>query len=544
MKCSRLLLIGCRRRRLNILTLVSLQLFTSSVCKAFDISSLQPLQYHSHHRKTGGDNRYSHQRYARYDLRQARYGVRLRSSIIDDTSSTTTQRIEEDTSQRGLLSLTLQELSNKLDGSGRAAVVWDCLRSGIDPNLYYNNNNQDDMDNHSTVAVDDIPIIEAWLDATSSSIKLDDALSRMSSQDDEHSILGRRQGQGLGAASWKRLQKLMHNNNGEEVHDEAIYTIENTIASLSHMKVSPDGTTKLLLKMNKDGLEVESVIIPWVDKGFSTLCVSSQVGCRQGCTFCATGRMGKLRSLTADEIIVQVYYASKVCRVVDSLIKTSGVQTNNNQQCLLPKVDNIVFMGMGEPADNAAAVVTVANTLADRRMFGLAQSKITISTVAPDPLAFTTLGQAPAVLAWSVHAVDDKLRRSVVPTTKNTMDELRTGLVQALSSRSNKLRRTMLEVALIENVNDSDDDAQRLAVFAQSIMNDVARSKVVVNVIPYNAIDHPTYKTPSMESVLRFQKIITDEDILCYIRTTRGDEESAACGQLATSKKKKKKETR
>ena len=103
----------------------------------------------------------------------------------------------------------------------------------------------------------------------------------------------------------------------------------------------------------------------------------------------------------------------------------------------------------------------------------------------------------------------------------------------------------MLEVALIEDVNDSDDDAQRLAVFAQSIMNDVARSKVVVNLIPYNAIDHPTYKTPSMESVLRFQKIVTDhEGVLCYIRTTRGDEESAACGQLATSKKKKKKESR
>ena len=534
---SRQILPGRRRRRLSILTLVSLQLFT--FCKAFDISPLKPLQYHSHHRKVGGDNHYSQQRHTRY-------GVRLRSSIIDDTSTTTTQRLEEDISQRGLLSLTLQELSNKLDGSGRAAVVWDCLRSGIDPNIYYNNNNQDDMDNHSTVAVDDIPIIEAWLDATSSSIKLDDALSRMSSQDDEHSILGRRQGQGLGATSWKRLQKLLHNNNGEE-HDGVVYTIENTIASLSHMKVSPDGTTKLLLKMKKDGLEVESVIIPWVDKGFSTLCISSQVGCRQGCTFCATGRMGKLRSLTADEILVQVYYASKVCRVVDNLIKTSGVQTNNNQQSLLPKVDNIVFMGMGEPADNAAAVVTVANTLADRRMFGLAQSKITISTVAPDPSAFITLGQAPAVLAWSVHAVDDKLRRSVVPTTKNKMEELRMGLVQALSSRSNKLRRTMLEVALIENVNDSDDDAQRLAVFAQSIMNDVAGSKVVVNLIPYNAIDHPTYKTPSMESVLRFQKIITDHEgggVLCYIRTTRGDEESAACGQLATSKKKKKKESR
>lgn len=261
------------------------------------------------------------------------------------------------------------------------------------------------------------------------------------------------------------------------------------------------------------------------------LLLRSQVGCRQGCTFCATGRMGKLRSLTADEILVQVYYASKVCRVVGN--------NNDDDNKTLPKIDNIVFMGMGEPADNAEAVVKVANTLADRRMFGLAQSKVTISTVAPDPSAFLTLGKAPAALAWSVHAVDDTLRRTVVPTTKHTMEELRSGLVQALSSRSNKLRRTMLEVALIEDVNDSDKDARLLAEFAQSIMNDVAGSKVVVNLIPYNAIDHPTYRTPSMDSVLRFQKIVTDGGVLCYVRTTRGDEESAACGQLATKRKRK-----
>ena len=198
----------------------------------------------------------------------------------------------------------------------------------------------------------------------------------------------------------------------------------------------------------------------------------------------------------------------------------------------------LVFMGMGEPADNAVEVVRAANSMVDRRMFGLAGSKVTISTVAPDPMAFVTLGQAPVALAWSVHAVDDLLRRSLVPTTKNSMEELRSGLVQALSSRSNKLRRTMLEVALIEDVNDSDDAAELLAKFAQSIMDEVTGSKVVVNIIPYNAIDHPTYRTPSMERVLQFQKIVTDGGVLCYVRTTRGDDESAACGQLATKKRK------
>jgi 23S rRNA (adenine2503-C2)-methyltransferase len=118
--------------------------------------------------------------------------------------------------------------------------------------------------------------------------------------------------------------------------------------------------------------------------------------------------MGKLRSLSVDEIIVQVYYASKVCRIVQPHF------VNNP----LPKIDNIVFMGMGEPADNSDSVIRAVNTMTDRRMFSLAQSKITISTVAPDTKAFETLGQAPALLAFSVHAVRDSIRQRLVPSTK------------------------------------------------------------------------------------------------------------------------------
>mmetsp|Transcript_13722 Transcript_13722/g.29836 ORF Transcript_13722/g.29836 Transcript_13722/m.29836 type:complete len:563 (+) Transcript_13722:150-1838(+) len=464
------------------------------------------------------------------------------SGIGDDNEEISQQARTEAKTISSPLGFNLQSLSNELKGSGRAAVVWDCLRTGIDPNLYYSTPYKKDVSDH--------PIAQAWIAASSpstSSSNLD-----ISSLWQDEGILGRRQGQGLGTAAWKKLQNVMHNyfcyNNGlmqignsdvELQQDrEAIYTIENTIASLSQMKVSPDGTTKLLLKMKNDGLEVESVIIPWMDKGFSTLCVSSQVGCKQGCTFCATGRMGKLRSLTTDEILVQFYYASKVCRVISNLFNAQSGDNCIADHYVLPKVDNVVFMGMGEPADNVDAVVPAVNALVDPRMFGLAQSKVTISTVAPDPLAFAKLGQAPAALAWSVHAVDDSLRRRLVPTTRHSMEELKKGLVQALSSRSNKLRRIMLEVALIEGVNDSDEDAERLATFSQSIMNEVAGSKVVANLIPYNAIDNAIYRTPSVERVLRFQKIVTDCGVLCYVRTTRGDDESAACGQLATKKKR------
>jgi len=411
-------------------------------------------------------------------------------------------------SDAGLLGLSLDELGLALGGSGRAVGVWGCLSSGLDPNI------MEDGEDPS-----DASVAAAWDAVQPTSAPL----VAVEEQEKRHN--GR-----MGRAAFQRLQELMkrYRKANDEGGKEVIRTIENSIATLSQLKTSNDGTTKLLLRMRKDGLEVESVIIPWFDKGFSTLCVSSQVGCKQGCTFCATGRMGKIRSLTTDEILVQVYYANKICRS-----SSSGRQS-------LPKIDNVVFMGMGEPADNVEQVVPAVQTLADRQMFGLAQSKITVSTVAPDPSAFVELGKAPSTLAWSVHAVDDELRRTLVPTTRHTMEELKTGLIEALKGRSNKLRRTMLEVALIDGINDSDKEAQLLARFARSIMDEVKGSKVVVNVIPYNPIDHPYYRAPSKERVLRFQQQITDNGVLCYVRTTRGDEEDAACGQLATKKQKKK----
>ena len=119
------------------------------------------------------------------------------------------------------------------------------------------------------------------------------------------------------------------------------------------------------------------------------------------------------------------------------------------------------------------------------------------------------------------------------------MEELRLGFVEALKARSKKLRTTMLEIALIAGVNDSLDEADHLADFAQQIVADVPGAKVVVNLIPYNSIDHPTYRKPTNEAVSAFQKRLMEKGVMVYVRTTRGDDESAACGQLATKKKKK-----
>jgi 23S rRNA (adenine2503-C2)-methyltransferase len=233
--------------------------------------------------------------------------------------------------------------------------------------------------------------------------------------------------------------------------------------------------------------------------------------------------MGILRNLCADEIIAQVVFALRITRLND-----------------LPPITHVVFMGMGEPADNVDAVVKAAQQLTTRELFQLSRSKVTISTVAPSPEVFERLAQANVMLAWSVHASEDGLRKRLVPTTKHTMAELRRGLISALKTRHpTALRTLMVEVALMEDINDRMEDADHLAQFLSTILVEVPGSKLAVNLIPFNDTGHPTYKTPSLEAVSNFQKRLWEHGIAAFVRTTRGDDESSACGQLATTKKPK-----
>jgi len=331
--------------------------------------------------------------------------------------------------------------------------------------------------------------------------------TKYSTREDIRQLLPvKRRTQGLGAPAVKALSSFTPGG------------IEKSIGNISHVSRAKDGTSKILAKLALDELEVETVIIPWKER--STLCISSQVGCRQGCNFCATGRMGLLRSLSVDEILVQVFLAQKVCRVLD----------------IFP-VDGIVFMGMDEPADNAASVVKAAEILTNGEAgFGLAQTKVTISTVGPTPEAFGILGKAPAALAWSVHASKDRLRKNLVPTTKFSMNELRKGYLDALLQRPIKLRTSMIEIALIDGVNDSPDDAEHLADFVLQIMKDVPGAKIIVNVIPFNDIPGSLFGKPSDDALYSFTNKLRTKGIKSRIRQTRGDDESAACGQLATKK--------
>jgi 23S rRNA (adenine2503-C2)-methyltransferase len=195
-------------------------------------------------------------------------------------------------------------------------------------------------------------------------------------------------------------------------------------------------------------------------------------------------------------------------------------------------------MGMGDAADNAESVCRAVHVMTDRSCFGLAPSKITISTVGPTPESFGELAKANTVLAWSVHAARDDLRKQLVPTTRYTMEELSDGLVHAVSARTKRLRNVMLEITLIDGLNDSITEARELAVFANNIKERVDGIKLVVNLIPFNDIGYDQYQRAKPESVAAFQKVLIDSGIQTYIRTTRGDEEHSACGQLATKKRK------
>lgn len=195
-------------------------------------------------------------------------------------------------------------------------------------------------------------------------------------------------------------------------------------------------------------------------------------------------------------------------------------------------------MGMGDAGRNMAAVGTAVECMTDRQRMEMAPAKITLSTVGPSPEAFMTLARMPGTLAWSLHSPDDKIRKFLVPSTRYSAVELREGLLKALASRPIIRSRTiMIALTLIDQVNDSTEDALKLAEFVQP-MFEIA-PKIALDLIPYNDNKLHGFKRPNRERVLAFQRVLREKGFFCSVRVTRGDEESAACGMLATERKKK-----
>ena len=291
---------------------------------------------------------------------------------------------------------------------------------------------------------------------------------------------------------------------------------------------SQDGTVKLLLELS-DGLKVECVVIPISGK-HTSLCVSSQVGCSRGCTFCSTGTMGLVRNLKASEILAQVWLALK-------LVRERG----------LPPLVNVVFMGMGEPLNNLGAVGEAVRMLVHPDAFRLSRRNVCVSTVGPSPALIRRAGLLPCRLAWSVHAVDDDLRKALVPTTNHPMAELREAFADALGSRTDeKTQGLLVELALLRGVNDQAEHAEALADF---LARSFGRNDALVNLIPYNEnglglAPGEFFQRPRLDDVYAFQRRLWSHGRLCTVRAQRGDDESSACGQLVVGDKREAREER
>jgi 23S rRNA (adenine2503-C2)-methyltransferase len=263
------------------------------------------------------------------------------------------------------------------------------------------------------------------------------------------------------------------------------------------VEASDDGTRKYLFRLS-DGMSVESVLIP--DEGRNTLCISSQVGCAMGCAFCLTGCFGLTRNLSTAEIVNQVCAA-----------KRDG------------PVNNIVFMGMGEPLANLGAVVPAVQILTDPDGFQFSTRKVTVSTSGLVP-QMAELGEAVTVnLAVSLNATTDEVRSQIMPINRRyPLAELLSGCKKfPLPSR----RWITMEYVMIRDLNDSLADAKRLVRLISNIPSKV-------NLIPFNEHEGCDFKSPTQESIDAFHKYLLDKNVTVITRSSRGSDISAACGQL------------
>ena len=284
--------------------------------------------------------------------------------------------------------------------------------------------------------------------------------------------------------------------------------------SVSEKQVSEDGTRKYLFKLH-DGHEIETVYIPEADRG--TLCISSQVGCTLNCTFCHTGTMRLVRNLEPHEIVGQLV------AVRDDL---EDWQDNEAKRA----VSNIVMMGMGEPLYNTDHVINALNVMSDSDGTALSKRRITLSTSGVVP-EIARVGDATGVmLAISLHAVRDDLRNELVPLNKKYPIEELLDACRAYPGLSNA-RRITFEYVMLKDVNDSDTDAHELVRLLSGI-------PAKINLIPFNSWPGSPYECSSRNRIMKFADIVNHAGYASPVRTPRGRDIMAACGQLKSASEK------
>lgn len=271
---------------------------------------------------------------------------------------------------------------------------------------------------------------------------------------------------------------------------------------------SKDGTVKWLLASSLPELAdnlVEMVLIP--EKGRQTLCVSSQIGCMLDCSFCSTGKQGFNGNLPAADIVGQVLVANQY-------LAERGAS-----------VTNIVLMGMGEPLLNFAAVIGATNVMKDDLAFGLSKRRVTISTAGVVPKINELSESTDVALAISLHAPSDDLRDELVPINRKYPLETLLQACRDYVATLGPARKLVIEYTLIRDVNDRPEQARQLATLLDGL-------PCKINLIPFNPFPGSGYERSRQKDIYAFQTILMQSGYTTMLRTTRGDDINAACGQL------------
>ena len=308
----------------------------------------------------------------------------------------------------------------------------------------------------------------------------------------------------------RRVTQIAH------MTDLSLYDRErlDIIATINKPKIvdvcqSHDGTVKFLMKLH-DGASIETVLIP--EHSRRTVCISTQVGCSLDCRFCLTAKLGLRRNLSAGEIIGQVLNAQDYLEDNDKIV---------------PRLTNVVMMGMGEPLANIGPVRdAILNMIHGRWGLGLSPRRITVSTAGIHH-RFRSIVELGVNLAVSLNASTNEQRTTVMPAA-NRLCSLPELLNACRSLSLPHRRRLTFEYVLLRGVNDSQQDAIRLA-------DSIQRIPCTVNLIPFNAISESLYARPDKATISAFQNTLIQHNIVTYLRKTKGFDIWGACGQLGTA---------
>ena len=261
---------------------------------------------------------------------------------------------------------------------------------------------------------------------------------------------------------------------------------------------------KWLLRVGNGDL-VEMVLIP--EKGRNTLCVSSQIGCVLDCSFCSTGKQGFNGNLASADIVGQVVLANQMLATREE------------------SVTNVVLMGMGEPLLNFDAVIAATNVMKDDHAFGLSKRRVTISTAGVVPAIDKLREITDVALAISSHAPNDELRNELVPINRKYPIEDLMRACKAYVDALGPARKLVIEYTLMRGVNDQPEHAKALAVLLRPL-------RCKVNLKPFNPFPGSGYERPHRKDIEHFQTVMIRSGFTAMLRTTRGEDIDAACGQF------------